>query len=185
MPLVVANRYAQALADVVATTQGYRKTLRELEDFLALYRESADLREVCESPAVPPAEKLKVLEAILLRLESSTTTLNFIRVLASHYRLPLLEEIVPAFRKIVYDRMEVAQVKISSATGLSEAQRELLRRRFGELTRKQVELDFQLDPTLLGGIVAQIGSTVYDGSIKGALERLHEQLLAGQGVVPE
>ena len=178
MPIVVANRYARALADVIARTGEYRKTLQELEGLLAVYRESAELREVCASPTVALGDKQKVLETLLGMLGASPTTVNFARVLARNYRMALLQEIVEAFRKIAYDRLGVAQVKISSAAELTEAERELLRRRFGELTRRQVELDFHLEPGLVGGIVAQIGSTIYDGSVRGHLERIREQLTA-------
>jgi len=178
MPTVVANRYARALADVVAATGNYRQVLQELEDFDGAYRESPELRELCETPAVPLAQKLSVLEAIARRLGSSQVTLNFLRVLASRYRLPLLEEVLQAFRQVCYARLGIVQVRISSATDLTSQEQELLRMRFNELTRKQSELEFRLDRNLIGGIVAQIGSTVYDGSIRGQLERIREQLTA-------
>ncbi len=81
MPTVVAHRYARALADVVATIGDYRQVLKELEDFSAAYRESVELREVCETPAVPMAQKLSVLEVLAGRLGVSHITLNFLRVL--------------------------------------------------------------------------------------------------------
>jgi F-type H+-transporting ATPase subunit delta len=179
MPMVVANRYARALADVVARTANYRQVLQDLEDFYAAYLESADLRGVCETPAVPLPQKIKVLEAILERAGASPVTVNFLRVLLGHYRMALLGEVVEAFRKIANDRLGIVQVRVSSAADLSDAERESLRARFGELTRKQVELEFHLNPVLLGGIVAQIGSTLYDGSVRGHLERLREQFMAG------
>lgn len=177
MPTVVANRYARALADVVASTGNYRQMLSELEDFSAAFQESVELREVCETPAVSMAQKLSVLQALATRLGSSHVTLNFLRVVMSHYRMPLLGEILQAFRNVAYARLGIAQVKISSASELSQAQRELLQVRFNELTRQQSELEFHLDGNLIGGLVAQIGSTVYDGSIRGRLERIREQLL--------
>lgn len=178
MPTVIANRYARALADVVARTGEYRRVLNELKDFHAIYRESADLREVFETPAVPLPQKVKVLETILGRLGVATVTLNFARVLVAHYRMALLEEVIQAFQKISNDRLGIVQVKISSAADLSAGEREELQARFGELTRKQVELEFHLDRELLGGLVAQVGSTVYDGSIRGHLIRIREQLTA-------
>jgi F-type H+-transporting ATPase subunit delta len=178
MPTVVANRYARALADVVASTGNYRQVLRELEDFDAAYRESVELREVCDTPAVTMAQKLSVLEALAGKLGSSPVTLNFLRVLMSHYRMPLLGEILQAFRNVAYARMGIVRVKVSSASSLSNAERELLQARFNELTKQQSELEFQLDGELIGGLVAQIGSTVYDGSIRGDLDRIREKLLA-------
>lgn len=178
MPTVVANRYARALADVVAPTGNYRQILGELEDFAAAYRASQELREVCETPAVSMAQKLSVLEALAGKMASSHVTLNFLRVLMSHYRMPMLEETVQAFRAVAYARLGIVRVRVSSAASLSETERRFLQARFNTLTAKQSELEFHLDGGLIGGLVAQIGSTVYDGSIRGHLERLREQLLA-------
>jgi F-type H+-transporting ATPase subunit delta len=176
--MAVANRYARALADVLAASGDYRKVLEELQDFERAYRESPELKEVFASPAVALPQKMKVLEAIGQRLGESPVTLNFLRVLLANYRMPLLEEAVQAYRKIANDRLGVVQVTISSASDLSEAERESVAERFRELTGKQVELEFRIDGELLGGILAQIGSTVYDGSVRGNLARIREQLMA-------
>jgi len=178
MSMVVANRYARALADVVTPSGDYRKVLQELQEFASVYRDNLELREVFASPAVALPQKMKVLEAIGARLGISPLTLIFLRVLLTNYRMPLIEEAVQAYRKIAYDQLGVVQVTISSASDLSEAERESVTARFRELTGKQVELEFQIDSELLGGIVAQIGSTVYDGSVRGNLARIREQLTA-------
>jgi F-type H+-transporting ATPase subunit delta len=73
--------------------------------------------------------------------------------------------------------MGIVRVKISSATSLSNEEQATLRTRFNELTRLQSELEFRLDESLIGGLRAQIGSTVYDGSIRGSLDRLRGKLL--------
>jgi F-type H+-transporting ATPase subunit delta len=176
--MVVANRYARALAEVVAASGEYRKVLEELQDFERAYRESLELKEVFASPAVALPQKMKVLEAIGQRLGESPVTLNFLRVLLAYYRMPLLEEAVQAYRKIANDRLGVVEVTISSASDLSEAERESVAARFKELTGAQVELEFRIESELLGGILAQIGSTVYDGSVRGNLARMREQLMA-------
>jgi len=177
MPTVIANRYARALADVVAPTGNYRQVLAELEDFGAAYRQSLEFREVSDTPAVGMAQKLSVLEALAGKMGISHVTLNFLRVLMSHYRMPLLEDAIQAFRRVAYARLGIVQVKISSASDLSSEEQEVLQARFNELTQKQSELEFHLDGNLIGGLVAQIGSTVFDGSIRGSLDRLRGQLL--------
>ena len=176
--MVVANRYARALAEVVAASGDYRRVLQELQDFASAYRESPELQEVFVSPAVALPQKLKVLEAIGQRLGESPVTLNFLRVLLANYRMPLLEEAVQAYRKIANEREGIVQVTITSASELSEAERESVAARFRQLTGKQVELDFRIDNGLVGGMMAQIGSTVYDGSVRGNLARMREQLIA-------
>jgi F-type H+-transporting ATPase subunit delta len=176
--MVVANRYARALADVVAPSGDYRKVLLELQDFATAYRESLELQQVFASPAVALPQKMKVLAVIGQELGESTVTLNFLRVLLANYRMPLLEEAVQAYRKIANEQLGVVQVAVSSASDLSGAERESVAARFRELTGKQVEVEFRIDSELLGGVLAQIGSTVYDGSVRGNLARIREQLMA-------
>src|SRR3974377_1793699 len=100
MSTVIANRYARALADVVASAGNYRQVLSELETFAAAYRQCPELREVCETPAIGIEQKLRVLEAIAQEMGTSHIALNFLRVLASNYRLALLDQILQAFRSI-------------------------------------------------------------------------------------
>jgi len=176
--MVIANRYARALADVVAAGGDYRKVLAELEDFEKAYGESPELREVFASPAVSLPDKMKVLEAIGQKLGESPVTLNFLRVLLANYRMPLLKEAVQAYRKITNDREGIVQVTITSASELSQSERESVAARFRQLTGKQVELDFRIDNGLVGGMMAQIASTVYDGSVRESLARMREQLIA-------
>jgi F-type H+-transporting ATPase subunit delta len=177
MPIVVANRYARALADVVGPRGNYRQILNELQDFAAAYQQSLELREVFETPAVSMAQKLKVMDSVAAKLASSPTTLNFLRVVMTHYRMPVFAEILQAFRNVAYARLGIVQVKVSSPTALSVDEQELLRKRFNELTGNQPELEFHTDAGVIGGLVAQIGSTVYDGSIRGHLARIREELM--------
>ncbi len=176
MALAIANRYARALADVLGPQGDYRRTLRELDDFAATYGGSADLRILCESPAVPLADKTKVLRAILDRMAAAPVTANFLRVLVANYRMNLIDQVRQAFRKLAYQRLGMTEIRIGSASPLSETEQQALRARFVELTGQQVELEFQVNPELVGGIRAQIESTVYDGSVRGSLERIRQQL---------
>ncbi len=176
MAFRIAGRYARALADVIAETSEYRRALDELGAFAAVYAESAELRNAFEAPAVPLAAKLKVLDTIVHRLGASLAVSNFLRVLVKNYRMAHFEEIRQAFQRIANQRLGIVAIKVTSAAELDQAQREAMAARFRELTGKQVEFEFHLDPDLLGGLRAQVGSTVYDGSVRGALSRFKEQL---------
>jgi F-type H+-transporting ATPase subunit delta len=159
-------------------TGDYRRAQEELQAFAGVYRESAELREVLKTPAVSVADKTKVLEAVLARLGISALLANFFRVLLANYRLSLLDPIIEAFGKIAIERMGIARLQITSATQLSPAERETLAARFEAVTKKRVEAEFEVEPELLGGVTAQIGSTVYDGSVRGHLQRIRERLTA-------
>jgi|SRR5579875_1128907 len=178
MSTAVAQRYARALAEAAGPAADFRRIAEDLESLTSTYRESAELRDVFESPAVSVQQKVKILEAILDRLGVIDLTRRFARVLLAHYRMGLLEEIRAAFQRIVNDRLGIVQMKVVSAAPLSGDAQAALEARFAELTRKKVEAEYQVDPSLLGGIMAQIKSTIYDGTVRGYLNRLREQLRA-------
>lgn len=177
MAIAVANRYARALAEVVGPEGDYRGVLDALRTFSATYSESADLRMALDSPAIPVDKKIVLAETIATRLGLPTVAASFVRVLVTNYRIEFIGEICAAFERIANDRMGIVAVKVRSATPLSAGEQETLRTRFAEVTRKTVLMDFQLDAALLGGIQAQIHSTIYDGSVRGHLDRIREQLM--------
>jgi F-type H+-transporting ATPase subunit delta len=179
MSITIASRYARALADVLGLAGDYASTLKELNDFAAVWRESHELREALVSPAVSPEQRRKILDQILERLGSPLTTSNFLRVLLANYRIELLEEVLQAFRKVANERLGIVEVEVSCAYDLSGEQQEAFYAEFQALTGKQVVIRFRRDERLLGGVQARIGSMVYDGSVYGQLERLRELLLAG------
>ncbi len=178
MSMAIASRYARALADVLGSAEGYRTALSELGDFAAVWQESGELRDVLVSPALSSEQRRKVLDTILARLGTSVTGSNFLRVLLMNYRIALLEEVLEAFRKVVNQRLGIVEVEVLYAQDLSAEEQEKLRAEFAELTGNKVEMKFQQEAKLLGGVQARVGSTVYDGSVQGYLERLREQLNA-------
>lgn len=176
MSMAIASRYARALADALGTADGYRTALRELGAFAGVWRESEELREVLLTPAFSFEQKRKVLDAILQRQQISVMTSNFLRVLLANYRIALLGEVLQAFRKVANQRLGIVEVEVLYAQELSSDEQEALRAEFTELTGSKVEVKFRQEAKLLGGVQARIGSTVYDGSVRGYLERLREQL---------
>ncbi len=178
MSFAIASRYARALAEVLRPTGDYATALGELRSFQEVWRESVDLREVFESPVVPPPGKQKVLDAILARLGTSHTVSNFLRVLLAHFRMGMLEEVVQAYQKVVNQRMGVVEVKVSYFQDLTEQEQAALRERFSQLTGLKAEIDFRRDAELMGGVLAQVGSVVYDGSVRGFLDRMRKSLSA-------
>jgi len=177
MSIAIANRYARALADVIGPAGDYRRTLGELETFAGLYRESAELREAFGSPAVPLPVKTNVLLRLAAEMQVALVTRNFLRVLLAHYRMSLIEEVCRSFRKIANSVLGIAEVRVTSASPLAAEDEAALLQRFQALTGKAIELSFQVDPDLLGGVVAQVASTIYDGSVRGELERMREELI--------
>jgi len=179
---VVAARYANALADVVAPAgqaagpASAQSAVSELRAFEEAYQSSRELRDALATPAVPVGRKRAALSRITDILKLSRTTRNFLFVLAGHRRMASLPEIVRSFELIVDERLGFARAEVSSARQLSEAQRASLNARLDRLTGKRIRMRFAIDESLIGGVVARIGSTVYDGSVRGQLESLERRL---------
>ena len=173
-------RYARALAAVisdqkldVAATQG------QLNDFVETLEASSELRELLANPSIPEAQKLGVLDAIAARSGMSKTVRNFIAVIAQHQRLHEMREMVAAYAAIADETASVAEAGIVSAHPLDEPNRKLLEEKIARITGSQhVYATYSEDPTLLGGAVVTIGSTVYDGSIRAQLQQLKARMVA-------
>jgi len=177
----VAARYANALADVVtasASTLSAEQTVAELRAFEATLKESAELHNALTTPAVAGSRKRAVIGRIADLLKLSRVTRNFLCVLIDHRRIASLGEIIALFEEVVDARLGYARAEVRSAAELSEAQRSTLNLRLERLTGKRIRMRFLIDPTLIGGAVARIGSTVYDGSVRGQLASLERRLTA-------
>ena len=179
MAAALANRYARALVDVV-TRPGAKaaaeKTGVDLADFTAALSASAELQNVLLSPAVPREKKKALIAELSGRLGLAGTTQNFLLVVTDHRRLLILDEIVSAFRALLDERMGIVRAEVASAQPVEPEQQEALASRLSELTGKQVRPNFSVDPQLLGGVMARIGSTIYDGSVRGQLQTLGRRL---------
>jgi F-type H+-transporting ATPase subunit delta len=176
MSMAIASRYARALADVLGPLGDFGAMQKELEDFAITWRESDDLRQVLVSPTIPVEQKRSVLDIVIQKLGLSVTAGNFLRVLLVNYRIPLLEEVLEAFQKVANERLGIVEVQVLSAQDLTPEEKEALRGKFAELTGKRVEMMFRREEKLLAGIQARVGSTIYDGSAQGYLDRLRGQL---------
>lgn len=177
----VAARYANALADVVTAPTAAlapQQALAELRSFEATFESSHELREALTTPAVPGSRKKAVIGRIADALGISRVTRNFLFVLVDHRRIMLLAGIIQQFEEVLDARLGFARADVASAEGLSEQQRASLSTQLERLTGKRIRARFAVDPALIGGAVARIGSTVYDGSVRGQLASLERRLTA-------
>lgn len=180
MAAAFAARYARAFADVVASARLDAAGLdRQFRDFLATWDGSAELREVFLNPAVPAAQKVAVLDKLNTRMGLQRELRNLIAVLINHDRIGAVHEIAAAWRAEMQERMGIRQAEIVTARELNEGERAELVAGVGKLAGSRVEPTFKLDPAIIGGTVVRIGSTVWDGSVRGRLERLKEALVNG------
>jgi F-type H+-transporting ATPase subunit delta len=177
----VAKRYAEALADVVTASASALQpqvAVRELREFEEAVRSSPELYQALVSPAIPIGRKRAVVNRMAELLGCSRITRNFLLVLIDHRRIPELSPIVQTFEVVLEERLGFARAEIASAGELNEMQRSTLNRKLEELTGKRIRMRFTVDQSLIGGVVARIGSTVYDGSLRGQLSSLGRRLTA-------
>jgi F-type H+-transporting ATPase subunit delta len=169
-------QYANALADVALAQGAADPALKQLRDFAAAFAESAELRNVLASPAVPKEEKHGVIEKIGARLGATKIIQNFLFVVADHHRTHMLPEILATFEEVVRQRQGIAEAEIFSAAELSAAQKKRFSQILERITGKKVEAKFSLDPALLGGAVVRVGDTIYDGSVRNSLNEMRARL---------
>jgi F-type H+-transporting ATPase subunit delta len=177
----VAARYANALADVVTGSASALKpeqAVAELRAFEATLRDSAELHNALITPAVAGSRKKAVVGRIADLLQLSRITRNFLFVLVDHRRITSLSDIIRNFEEVIDARLGYAQADVSSPADLNEVERRTLTAQLERLTGKRIRMRFSLDPSLIGGAVARIGSTVYDGSVRGQLASLERRLSA-------
>jgi len=178
----VVGTYARAFADVVMTKSNLldpARMLQELHGIEALLKESDPLRRVLENPSIPGDRKRAVLDAITQRLGTTRQVRNFVAVIIDNRRLPLFSEILKQVEEELDDRQGFAEAQVSSARQLSDPEKQMLEVEIAKMTGKKVRARYAQDASLLGGAVVQVGSTIYDGSVKGQLDRIREQLVEG------
>jgi F-type H+-transporting ATPase subunit delta len=173
----VASTYARAFADVVLSAHlDADRPIAELRTIASLLAESAELRRVWENPAIPAEQKRRVLDVIVKRDEISKQVRNLVAVLIDHRRIHFLEPIIGQLEKELDARLGFAEAQIISARELGDAEKREFEAQVGKLTGKKVRAHYGQDASLLGGAVVRVGSTIFDGSVKGQLERLKEAM---------
>jgi F-type H+-transporting ATPase subunit delta len=173
------SRYARAFADVVTEMQLSAPAIdKELSDFLGTWDESAELREIFGDPSVPAAQKIAVLDAMKGKLHLADQVRNLLAVLINNDRIGSVHEVVAEYRAELQRRMGIHQAEVITARALNAQDKAELLEHVAVLAKGQVEASFTLDEKILGGVVVRIGSTVYDGSVLGRIERLREMLEA-------
>jgi F-type H+-transporting ATPase subunit delta len=172
-----ATRYAHALSQVaVAAKLPAADVQSQLQDFAETLAESLQLREVLDNPSFPLDQKIKVLDAIVAKTRYAKPVRNFIAVLIEHNRINAFSEIAAAYTALAEDAQGIHTAEITTAHVVDEAGRNALESKVRSIAGGKIIATYKQDATLLGGAIIRIGSTVYDGSIRGQLARLKQTL---------
>ena len=172
----VARRYATALADVAIERREEREVQNELDQWATMIDSSPQLKEVFANPTIVYDQKRKVLEELIARTGVRETTSSFLRVLLKNQRLSQLRDIVDRFGLVLDDRGGVVAAHVTTARPISEDLRNSLHDTLAAATGRKVRLSFTTDESIIGGLVARIGSTIFDGSVQSQLDRLADEM---------
>jgi F-type H+-transporting ATPase subunit delta len=173
----VASTYARAFADVVLDERlDAERAVSELRTVADLLAESAELRRVWENPAIPADQKRGLLDVIARRGGISSPVRNLVAVVIDHRRVRFLSRIIQQVEKDLDARLGLAEAEILTARELGDGEKRALEAQVGKVTGKKVRARYERDASLLGGAIVRVGSTIYDGSVKGQLQRIKEAI---------
>jgi F-type H+-transporting ATPase subunit delta len=174
----VARRYAEALADVVGSASPEERTTvrSELRSFLEAVEKSFDLSNMLHNPSVTSGDRHRVLAAVLEKMGVSTPTSRFLRVVAERGRIDRLRDIIEAYEQIDDERAGIVRAHVTTATPLDDATLRRLEAALEKRTGRRLQMTVDVDPELIAGVRARVGSMVFDTSLQSELSRLRDQL---------
>ena len=173
----VLGRYARAYAEVAVKNKlNPEKTVAEFQQMADVVNGSRELRNVLQNPAVSREQKLKLLDSIIQHIGASKMLRNFLAVLIDHRRIGNIGDVLEQFKQELDRRMGIAEAKVSSVRELSSAEKKSLEQQLATITGKTVRATYSQDASLLGGVLVRVGSTIYDGSVQGRLQRMRQEL---------
>jgi F-type H+-transporting ATPase subunit delta len=172
------SRYAKALFDVALKESDPAAVERDLEGFAALLAGHAQLARVLTNPAVPAPRKRALLSELISRLDGlAPVTAKLLLLLAERDRFPVFADLVEAYRTRFMDHQKIVRAVVTSAAPLSEDGRRSLEKGLAAAVGKRVTVRAEVDPAIIGGVIARVGSVVFDGSVRRQLERIKEKLV--------
>ena len=172
----IARRYATALADVTTDRREEKEVQNELDQWAGMMESNPQLKEVFANPTIVYDHKRKVLEDLISRTRVTETTASFLRVLLKNQRLSQLRAIAERFGQVLDERGGVVAAHVTTARPIPEDLKNSLHETLAAATGRKVRLSFATDESIIGGLVARIGSTIFDGSVESQLDRLANEM---------
>ena len=173
-----ANRYAKALFDVALEEKAdLAQVDRDLQAVVAMIVASPDLAQASNRGTVTEEKRKALIEAVSKAMTLTAPVTKLLVLLAQSRKLNLLPDLETAYRERLLAHQNIVRAEVKSAAPLSAEKTRALAESLAKVTGKKVELSVSVDPELLGGVVATIGSTVYDGSVRTQLQRMRQELV--------
>jgi F-type H+-transporting ATPase subunit delta len=173
---IVAKRYAKALVELAHEKKVVDQTRTDLAAFAEAVEGHASLQKLLASPAFTPAAKKSVIGELAGKMGFQPSTTRFLSHLAEAGRVRQFRDVQQAFEELLAERQNRARARVTTAAALAPAELNDIKKKLETMTGKQVEIDAKVDPAVIGGVRAQIGSVIYDGTIKNQLGKIRERL---------
>lgn len=173
----ILGRYAKSLAETVFERNLEKAVTGDLGTYNEIFKAVPDLPAAFDSPGVPREAKEKLLESLVEMHPVESITHNFLRVLFQNNRLRYYRQIYEQYLDLVNEKNGIVSAKVSTAAPLDSSELKAFGRRLSDITGKQVHMEPVTDAGLLGGIVVQIGDTIFDGSIRTGLAEMKRRLV--------
>jgi F-type H+-transporting ATPase subunit delta len=174
---IIAKRYARALVELAYEKDLVDRTRADLAAFTGVVDGQAMLQKLLSSPAFTPEAKKAVIAELSSRLGLQQTSARFLASLADTGRIRYVREMREAFEELLAERQNRAVARVTTAAPLVPGEVAEIKKKLEAVTGKQVEVDAQVDPAVIGGARAAIGSVVYDGTIRNQLGKMRERLV--------
>lgn len=172
----VARRYSRALFSIALEEGRHEQTGDELEATVRGIEGSREALQVANDPGASTPRRQALVTALVQAAGLSPGTADFLKLLAQRGRLAALPTIARAYRAMLDEHVGRVRATVTSAAPLDDGQLEELRDTLSAATRKTIVLEAKTDPSIIGGVVAQVGAQQYDGSLRTQLERMREEL---------
>jgi F-type H+-transporting ATPase subunit delta len=172
-----AARYARALLDVATKESADLDTIAaDLDEFSGLMKQQPALARALLNPAVPAPRKKAAVSEIVKMARPAAMVGKLLVLLAENDRLALLPDLTNTFHEMLMDRQNIVRAELTSAEPLTAERAETIEKRIATMTGKRVRMVTKVDKELLGGVIARVGSTVYDASLATQLKKIRERL---------
>ena len=177
--LVIAKRYAKALFNLALDGGWVEQYGQELDNFVRLLKALPELAEAIQNPLYPEATRKTLFFSVADKAELSPILRSFISLLIEKKRVQHLVEIAEYYHRLIDEHSNVARAQIKAATELDGEIIQDISQTLEQMTGKRIVVEFEQDPSLIGGVVAQIGDLVLDGSVRRQLLNFKESLKRG------
>ncbi|MBM3817712.1 MAG: ATP synthase F1 subunit delta [Acidimicrobiia bacterium] len=171
-----AARYARALLDVVVQEANPEQVEEQLAAFAELLEQHPDLQKALTSPIIPAAGKRGIVDDLATRLQMVPQLAKLLGVVADRDDVAVLPDLVATYRERLLEHRQIVRAEVVTAEPLTPEKSAQLQQQLAAITGRTVTMTTRVDPALIGGAVARVGSTVYDGSMATQLERIRERL---------